>query len=248
MRRLIRTHLKQTCIVIEAADGAQGYDKAMAEIPDLIICDVMMPKMDGMQLCRQLKNDERTSHIPVILLTALARQENKLQGLETGADDYLVKPFETAELSLRVRNLIENRRKLYQRLTIPGLRSPSAKDSKDQSIVRLAAIVNDHLSEETFGVNDLAAAIGWSRRQLYRKLKAVVNQTPERFIYVVKLEFARQQLQTTARSISEIAFQAGFSSPAHFSKLFREYYRVTPRGYRKMVGEKAPVGGKVKKM
>ena len=115
----------------------------------------------------------------------------------------MIKPFETAELSIRIRNLIENRRKLYQRLTIPApLRSAHTNESKDHFIAKLATIVTDHLSEEDFGVNDLADAIGWSRRQLYRKLKAVVDQTPERFIYLIKLEFARQQLQTTSHSIS----------------------------------------------
>ena len=180
VRAYIKDYLVPAYQVTEARDGAEGIEKALEIIPDLIISDVMMPKKDGYEVCRTLKLDEKTSHIPIILLTAKAASENKIEGLEIGADDYLIKPFEPKELLARVKNLIDLRRKLRERFSAsvplkPGEIAVSSID--DVFLKKVAAVVERRMGDENFSVEELGQEVGMSRSQLHRKLTALTNQS-----------------------------------------------------------------------
>ncbi len=231
VRAYIKEYLVPTYLFEEARDGAQGIAKAKELIPDLIISDVMMPKMDGYEVCKQLKRDEKTSHIPIILLTAKAGQENKLEGLETGADDYLTKPFDAQELLARMKNLIEVRRKLREKFEKGKVLKPgeiAVTSMDDQFLQKVMAIVEKKIGDEKFRVEEFAEEVSMSRSQLHRKLTALTNQSPSDFIRYMRLHRAKQLLEQNAGNVSEIAFQVGFNSVAYFSKCFREQFGVVP--------------------
>ena len=235
VRTFIREQLAATYQVIEAGDGEQGIRKAMATIPDLVISDVMMPKKDGYQVCHALKTDEKTSHIPVILLTAKAAAEDKFEGLETGADDYLIKPFDSKELMLRVKNLIEIRRKLRQRFSKITMLKPSEMDvsSTDKIFLqRLLSIVEEHLSEEDFTVEQLCKRIGTSSANLWRKIHGLFNQNPNQFIRSVRLQHARRMLEAHAGNVAEVAYAVGFNNLSYFAKCFRDQFGHSPSFYK----------------
>jgi len=231
----IRQHLEPAYQVLEAADGIDGFDKAIASIPDLVISDVMMPKMDGYQLCEKLKTDERTSHIPVILLTAKAEREDKLEGLETGADDYLTKPFDAEELQIRVKNLIALRHKLQEKFKQQMVLRPSeiSITSFDEAFLKkTVAVVEEHLEDESFSPDDLARAVGMSRAQFYRKMRALTAQPAGLFIRSIRLQRAADLLKKGAGTVTEIAYKVGFSSQPYFSKCFQEHFGMSPKEYK----------------
>ena len=231
VRCYVREHIEPVYKVIEAADGEAGASVALETIPDLVISDVMMPKLDGYQLCEKLKTDEKTSHIPVILLTAKAGEEDKLSGLETGADDYLTKPFNSKELQVRVQNLIEQRRKLRARFRREGILQPRdiAVPSVEEAFLhKLMDIMEAELGDEDFGVEKLSAALRMGRRQLLRKIRSLTGQSPVEFIRSVRLQRAKQLLEKHAGTVSEIAFQVGFANLSHFTRRFREEFGVLP--------------------
>lgn len=241
LRDFIKRSLTENGIyrVIKAVNGAEGYKLAQEQIPDLIISDIMMPsqtgiKMDGLDLCRRLKNDQNTSHIPVILLTAKTTVENKLQGLGTGADDYLTKPFEVRELLIRVANLIEGRRQLKERYSREVILQPAniAISSVDEQFLgRAMAIIEQYMSDENFNVETFGKEIGMSRMQLYRKLQALTGQSPSDFIRTIRLQRAAQLLSSNAGTVSQIADQVGFASHSYFSKCFQEQFGKTPSAF-----------------
>ncbi|MGA9119059.1 MAG: hybrid sensor histidine kinase/response regulator transcription factor, partial [Bacteroidota bacterium] len=205
VRSYIRDCLDLVYQVREARDGLDGVEKALEIIPDLVISDVMMPKKDGYEVCRTLKLDEKTSHIPIILLTAKAASENKIEGLEIGADDYLIKPFEPKELLARVKNLIELRRKLRERFkaSVPLKPGEIAVTSMDDTFLKkVIAAVEQHIGDEQFDINALGALVGMSRRQLHRKLTALTNQGPGEFIRHIRLHRAMDLLQKGAGTVS----------------------------------------------
>ncbi len=242
MRRFVRQELEPAYRVHEAGDGEAGWEKALEAIPDLMISDVMMPKMNGYELCRRLKTDERTSHIPVILLTAKADQPDKLAGLETGADDYLSKPFDRQELVARVKNLIALRRKLRERFARQLTLKPSevTVESRDEAFLQRAlAVMEEQISNEEFSVEDFQRAVGMSKTQLHRKLKALVNQAPREFMRTFRLQRAAQLLKQGAGNVTEIAYMVGFSSQPYFTKCFQEEFGVTPKEYAKREEQKA---------
>ncbi len=231
IRHFIRENLHPEYKVIEAADGEAGYSLALEHIPDLILSDVMMPKMDGVELCRKLKEDKRTDHIPVILLTAKASGESKIEGLETGADDYIIKPFEASELLVRIKNLIEGRRKLRERfsreITLePASISISSRDEKLLSHIK--QIVEEHMSDPDFGLDSFCMQSGMSRSQLHRKLKALTDQSPGDFIRIMRLKRAAELLNNQVGSIGEVAFMVGFNDPSYFTKCFQKQFGRTP--------------------
>ncbi|MPR37201.1 hybrid sensor histidine kinase/response regulator transcription factor [Salmonirosea aquatica] len=223
--------------VMEAVNGAEGYRIAQEQIPDLIISDIMMPVqagLDGLELGRRLKNDENTSHIPVILLTARTSVENKLQGLETGADDYLTKPFEVRELLIRVGNLIEGRRKLkelYRREVVLRPANITISSVDEQFLSRAMAVIERFMSDENFNVETFGKEIGMSRMQLYRKLQALAGQSPSDFIRTFRLQRAAQLLSSNAGTVSQIADQVGFASHSYFSKCFQDQFGRTPSAF-----------------
>jgi signal transduction histidine kinase/DNA-binding response OmpR family regulator/streptogramin lyase len=234
----VRVYIKEQLVasynVLEAEDGAKGVERALEAVPDLIISDIMMPGMDGYRLCRILKEDEKTSHIPIILLTAKAGTEHRIEGLETGADDYLIKPFEPKELVARVRNLIEVRRKLRARFNVPLRPGDIVVASMDDAFLKKAVeAVERHMGEEAFGVTELGEALAMSRVQLHRKITALTDRPPGEFIRYLRLHRAMELLKRDAGTVSEIAYSVGFSDPSHFTRRFRELFGTLPSDVRK---------------
>ncbi|MCK5146260.1 response regulator [bacterium] len=234
MRTYIREILEDDFRITETADGIEGFNAAVDLIPDLIISDIMMPKMDGYKLCEKLKSDERTSHIPVILLTAKSSGESKIEGLTLGADDYLVKPFNSTELQVRVRNLIEQRRKLRERFARQMVLHQHDMDvpAPDEAfIARIIELLESRMEDANLSVEWFSNEMGFSRSQFYRKMLAVTGKTPSQFITVIRLKRAADLLKQGQCTVSEIAYQTGFSSPSYFHKCFRDHYGMTPTKY-----------------
>lgn len=234
VRDYIREFLEATYQIIEAKDGLEGFEIAAEKIPDLVVSDVMMPKLDGFEFCRKLKTDERTSHIPVILLTARASGDSKVEGLEIGADDYLTKPFDVRELQVRVKNLIEGRRKLRERFSREITLQPkdvAITSMDEQFLQRAMAIVEKHIADAEFTTDTLAWEVGLSRMQLNRKLQALTDQPSRGFIRMLRLKRAAQLLQQSAGTVTEIAYDVGFNSLSHFAKAFREQFGQSPSEY-----------------
>ena len=234
VRRYICQSIQNEYKTIEASDGMEGLDKASQYIPDLIISDVMMPEMDGIEFTENIKTDIKTSHIPVILLTAKAASENKIEGLTTGADDYMIKPFMVDELVIRVRNLIDQRRKLRKLFSKNLLAEPeedtvSFHDKKFLSMTRTAVLAN--LADENFDVEQLSKKIRISRSNLFRKLRALTDQNPSQYIRSIRLQKAADMLKNENARINEIAFQVGFSNVSYFNKCFKEQFGNTPSGF-----------------
>ena len=234
VREFIKDSLGNDFQIEEASNGEQGVRKAEQIIPDLIISDIMMPKMDGNELTRTLKNDEKTSHIPIILLTAKSEQESKLEGLEKGADAYLTKPFDTKELLIRINNLINIRRKLHEKFSkiefIPEKRVQEKKltNLEEQFMCKVMEVIENHLSEEEFSIEQFGKEVGMSRVQLHRKLKALSGKSASNYLRSVRLNKAKKMIEEQIGNISEIAYSVGFSSPQYFTRCFKEEFGYTP--------------------
>lgn len=235
MRDYLRSILKDKYNVSEAADGKQGLEKACREVPKLVICDVMMPVMDGLEFTRQLKQNMATSHIPVILLTARSLAEQREEGYDTGADSYLTKPFSGSVLLSRVDNLLRNRTML--RSLFSGDKKEEAAEeqlgSRDQTFInRLRNSIRQNMGDSDFTVERLGEEVGLSRVQLYRKVKALTGQTPVDLLKKARLERARLLVEKTDKSISEIAYEVGFTAPSYFNKCFKDEFGVNPGALR----------------
>lgn len=222
------------CGIILAVNGKDGLNKAIHHVPDLIISDVMMPEMDGVELCKKIKEEEKTSHIPVILLTAKADIESRLEGLETGADDYMTKPFNARELQTRVKNLIHQREKLIARFSRTVILKPKeiAITSPDEIFLeKVMVIIENHLGNSEFSVDDFQKEIGMSRMQLHRKLKALTGHSAGEFMRIQRLIRASEMLSKTDDNISEVCYQTGFTSLSYFAKCFKKQFGTTPKDY-----------------
>lgn len=227
----LQTHYQ----VLKAKNGQEGLFMALKEIPDLIISDIMMPDFDGIELCRSLKSDEKTSHIPIILLTAKSDEEDILKGLEAGADDYFLKPMSTKKLLVRIEKLIDLRRKLSHRYHNQRI-SPKelALTSTDEKFLqKVQQIVDQDLPDSGFSVDTFCEKVGMSRMQLHRKLTALTGLSATAFIRDQRLQMALKRLKSNSESVSEVAYAVGFSSPSYFIKCFRETYQMTPSDYLK---------------
>jgi signal transduction histidine kinase/ligand-binding sensor domain-containing protein/DNA-binding response OmpR family regulator len=239
----IREILVASYQVKQAANASDGLKAAQEFIPDLIISDVMMPGMDGFEFCERIKTADKTSHIPVILLTARARDKDRIHGLETGADDYLVKPFNASELQARVKNLVDNRRALRKKFSSRAVIKPGeiSVTSRDKLFMeKVLAAVEANISNEHFNVEDLCQIVGMSHSQFHRKLKALIDQPATQFIRSVKMHRAMELLKQDAGNIAEIAYMVGFSDPGYFSKTFRAFFGKLPSEVR----EQSPTGEK----
>lgn len=217
---------------ITAHNGQEGIEKALRSVPDIIISDVMMPLKDGFEVCTTLKEDERTSHIPIILLTAKASAEDKRSGLQQGADAYLIKPFDKAELMIRMENLRTIRKTLQEKysgkLFYLGQNNPSPKTKEDIFLAKVEKIVLDNIENELFSHEDLAEAMHLSLSQVHRKIKALSGSSTSIYIRLLRLEKAKEYLRSDDLSISEIAYLVGFKSPVYFSQIFKQTFGKSP--------------------
>lgn len=233
IRQYERTLLQDEYIVLEAADGKEGLAVALKEVPDLVICDVMMPVMDGLELTEQLKTNTATSHIPVIMLTAKNLEEHRAEGYEHGADSYITKPFHSKVLLARIENLLRQRqllKNLYQgtKEAEKEISEAHLEDRDKQFLKQLQAIIQQNLSDSEFGVEDMGQQIGLSRVQLYRKVKAMTGSSVVDLLRKARLAKARRLLETRSMSVSEVAYEVGFSAPSYFTKCFKEEYGMLP--------------------
>ena len=233
IRQYERTLLQDEYVVLEAADGKEGLAVALKEGPDLVICDVMMPVMDGLELTEQLKTNTATSHIPVIMLTAKNLEEHRAEGYEHGADSYITKPFHSKVLLARIENLLRQRqllKNLYQgsKEAEKEISEAHLEDRDRQFLKQLQAIIQKNLSDSEFGVEDMGQQIGLSRVQLYRKVKAMTGSSVVDLLRKARLAKARRLLETRSMSVSEVAYEVGFSAPSYFTKCFKEEYGMLP--------------------
>lgn len=231
LRKYIMGQLQLDYTVIDAEDGKKGFEIALNKLPDLIISDVMMPIMSGIELCDQIKTDIRTAHIPVILLTAMVMNTQIQEGFEHGADDYILKPFDATLLKARVKNLIESRlklRKLFaKKFVVPEVKI-SEISSDDKLMQKLMVLIEQNVSNSDFSIDDVTQEIGMSRAQLYRKIKVMTDLTPNNLIMQIRMKTAIALLKTNNYNISDVAYRVGFSDPAYFSKYFKSVYKMTP--------------------
>lgn len=229
VRDYVKSLLEDGYTVLTAADGKEGLATARNEVPDVIVCDVMMPVMDGIEMCRSIKADTATCHIPVMLLTARAVDSQRAEGYDCGADAYMTKPFNGKVLEARIRNLLDNRRLLrdvYTAGDMPQGEKPQGADEK--FIADFRNVVMTRLADSDLNVETVAAEMGFSRVQLYRKVKALTGSTPVEIIRVTRLKRAERLLRTTDKTVSEISYSVGFSSPSYFAKCFKDYFKVLP--------------------
>jgi YesN/AraC family two-component response regulator len=222
--------------IVTAENGREGLKKTIDKYPDLIISDVMMPEMDGFEFCKKIKTDERISHIPIILLTAKADMDSKIEGLEFGCDDYISKHFEAKELQIRSKNLIEQRKKLREKFSALIDLNPAdiaASSMDEQLLQRLLAVFEEHMEEPELSIEQLAREIGMSRIHLNRKIQAITNLSTSDFIRTLRLQRAAKLLKSASGTVSEIAYRVGFNNLSYFSRAFRKQFGKLPSDFSK---------------
>ncbi|MBF9254027.1 response regulator [Pontibacter sp. 172403-2] len=233
-RFYLRDSLKAYFTIIEAANGQEGWQKALSYLPDLIVSDLMMPELDGIDFCKKVKQDSRTSHIPFVLLTAHASEEKKLKGLDIGASDYVTKPVSFDLLHSRIRNLITQRellQKVFERKISVQTCEKDIVSLDDKLIQKAIKHVEEHLSDTALSVEALSRELGVSRVQLYKKMMAITGQSPVEFIRKIRLRHAAQLLKKSQLTVAEVAYQVGFNNPKYFAKYFKEEYKILPSQY-----------------
>ncbi|MBQ1484838.1 MAG: response regulator, partial [Muribaculaceae bacterium] len=242
IRTYLRSILQGQYRLLEAEDGQRGLELAREQVPDLIVSDVMMPVMNGLEFCQQVKKDGISSHIPVILLTARALEKHQIEGYESGADAYITKPFSPELLLARIDNLLQSRHQLKDLWSVKPATEPATPATaaasvptpiEDAFISRFKKIVEERLSTSDLSVEDLAADMGLSRVQLYRKVKALTGNTPVDLLRKARLAQAQRLLQVSTLSVSEIAYQVGFASPSYFTKCYKDEFGTVPGEARK---------------
>jgi signal transduction histidine kinase/DNA-binding response OmpR family regulator len=223
--------------VAQANDGKEGVDLALEILPDLIVSDVLMPNVDGIELCTTLKTNISTSHIPIILLTALSSEEQQIKGLNTGADDYISKPFNANTLIYKIRGIIENRRKIANRFRTEMAIEPKdivVHSADEELITNTINIIKQHISDVEFSVDKLVEELGMSRSAFFRKIKAVTLMSPNELIRTIRLKHAAELLLKSDLNISEISYEVGFVSPKYFRECFKKQFDVTPSEYKEI--------------
>ncbi|MBZ0326122.1 MAG: response regulator [Altibacter sp.] len=235
IRAFIKASFKDRYEVIEAMDGEMGVDLAIERVPDIIISDIMMPKISGIELCENLKQDERTSHIPIILLTAKIEEESQYQGLELGADDYILKPFSIKLLESRVNNLVASRVQLQERYSKEVILRPkdiSINSFDERFIEKMKAVLDDKITDDSFSVEEFSQCLNMSRMQLHRKLKALIGLSASDFLRIERLKLAAILLKNKEINVNEVCYQVGFNNPSYFAKCFKDAYGSSPSDYR----------------
>ena len=233
-RFYLKDNLRDQFNIIEAANGKEGWQKALGYHPDLVVSDISMPEMNGTDLCRKIKKDQRTSHLPVILLTALTGEEQQLKGLETGANDYMTKPFSFEILQSRIKNILDEQARLRKTFTKQVAVKPadiSLASPDEQFIFQALETVEANISNPAFSVEEMSRALFMSRVALYKKLLALTGKTPIEFIRSIRLKRAAQLLEKSQMTVAEIAYQVGFNDPKYFTRYFKAEFNVVPSAY-----------------
>jgi DNA-binding response OmpR family regulator len=240
LRGYLRRHLEERYRVIEARNGREALDEARLTVPDLILCDIMMPEMDGEELCRAIRSDPELDFLPVIMVTAKASRQSRLSALEGGADDYLVKPFDPEELRLRVGNALASRRRFAERLRANGrampfvpIEAPVAASHRD-FVASLDAVLRERMHDEDLDVDGIAGPLAMSRATLYRKCDEAFGMSPKECLWTFRLKQAAHLLRETDGTVSEIAYACGFKTVPHFTRRFRDEFSRTPAAWRKL--------------
>jgi len=228
MRAYIASILRADYDVLQSADGNEGLQRAFKEVPDIVVSDVMMPGIDGLELCRRLKSETATSHIPVILLTARAMEEQRAEGYDCGADAYITKPFSSKVLTSRIHNLLGTRRQLKSLYANGDVPEAKAGDADSRFIMDFNRIVAARMADSSLSVEDVAAELHLSRVQMYRKVKALTGSTPVEMIRIMRLKRAEKLLRQGGRTVSEVSYDVGFTSPSYFAKCFKEQFGHLP--------------------
>jgi len=234
LRNFMKNLLQQEYNVLVAENGAKGLKKALKYVPDLVVSDVIMPEMVGTELCAKIKENIKTSHIPVILLTSRTSFVYKIEGLESGADDYISKPFNLVEFKLRIKNVLKSTQRLKEKFSKPDIFSASeiTTSSLDEQLFKKALkVVEENISNEQFDVQFFSTELGVSRTMLFTKVKAWTNFTPNEFIHEIRMKRAAQLLEQTSMNVSQISYKVGFNNPKYFSKCFQKKYGETPSQY-----------------
>lgn len=217
--------------VLTAVNGLEGLKIAKEALPDVIITDVIMPEMNGYKFCESIKNDLKTSHIPLLMLTAKARIDDRIEGIEKGADAYMVKPFDMRLLKLRVSQLITSRQLIFNKYfslinDVPKNINTTSLDK--EFIQKVLLYINENIGDPDLNVESLASELNLSRSQFYRKIKALTNQTASEFLRNIRLQKAKQIIEMGNTNISEVSYKVGFSSPSYFTKCFKNYFDLLP--------------------
>jgi len=237
MQKFLKASFESMYQVVQAYDGVQGLKLALEHVPNIIISDVMMEHMDGVELCKEIKNNEITNHIPIILLTARASIDHKLEGLEVGADSYIAKPFDMRILQLKVKNLLEERKFLSEKFSSTGITLDSQKVGINQTeklfLEKAEKIIEENLMNSEFGVEDLGSCLNFSRMQLYRKLKSIRGLSANEFIRSYRIKKSALLLRDTDMNVTEILYAIGFTNRSYFSKCFKQMYNMSPKEYAK---------------
>jgi DNA-binding response OmpR family regulator len=234
VRHYIISHLAQKYNILEASNGVEALEKSVHYLPDLVVTDLMMPKMDGIELCSRLKNDLRTSHIPVIMITARTTILDIREGYETGADDYITKPFNASILIFRVQNLLRTREKLKEiygkRFSLESL-GVEVNSVDEKFLQKLYDVMEKNVANPELNLDNFCRDIGMSRANLYRKIKSITGFSPNEFIRNFRLEMAAKILKEAKLSVSEVYVAVGFNSHAYFSNCFKALYGISPTEY-----------------
>ena len=231
LRNYLKGELENEYIIIEAENGRKGVELAVSRIPDIIITDIIMPEMDGIEFCSTIKHDIKTSHIPVLMITAKAMSDDRVKGIDSGADAYLNKPFEMKVLRAYLKRLIDSRQNFLNRFfkDINNITLPEKTTSLDRSfITKVLKYINENIDDADLNVEQLSDDMHLSRSQLYRKIKAMTGMTANEFIRKIRLEKAKQMIENGSESISEVGFKVGFSSPSYFTKCFKSHFGILP--------------------
>jgi len=234
IRQLLRNTVGQNYQILEAENGLVGWEMASEQLPDLVICDVMMPVMNGLDLCRKLKTDERTAHIPVILLTARVSQSQQVDGLETGADSYITKPFSIELMLLNVRNLLQSRANMRRKFGEQANLNPqdvTINTVDHKFMLKITKCIEERLSDQHFGVQELAREIGMSQPVLYKKIRAITDLSVNDFVKSIRLKKAAVLLEGRVYNVSEVAHLVGFNDPKYFSREYKKQFGYTPKVY-----------------
>lgn len=234
VRDYVKMLLQDKYVVVEAVNGLEGVKQAMKYVPDVVVCDVMMPVMDGIACCKRLKSELQTSHIPVLMLTAYAMDEQRIQGYDSGADAYLTKPFNAKLLMTRIRNLIDNRKRLKSLAEdVTGGGKQSLGEVDKGFVEKLKTLIDEKMGDSELSVEDLGAELGLGRVQLYRKTKSLPGYAPNELLRIARLRKAASLLASSEKTVAEITYEVGFSSPSYFTKCYKDYFGESPSEFLK---------------